>query len=548
MIFCKENIYRMGCYNIRRMAEAHNRTQYPASRYGANHGKRLKETDLRMLERVWKQKVDQMYVQYKAGRRVFDGYVRTNRVEASGWKNDGKVDRHVNHRLAKGVLSGIMYGYVAPNENKEYGDRYQNPKAKGVGAIAWKVQQGYRKHFKVCFTPEVFPVFNFPRDASIAFLDPRKAHPGGGDFPGISGRLSGFCAPISVTKSHLSTDKKGSFKKESNIKKAASAEGEKAVAAAAVAAFLGRDASASGDLPEDLAGRAEGKRENVAHSLPEDKKVPAAAAAFSGADIIADAGQSIFRKLYMAGKIRAAYAVFLVQMYCTRLAKAMQLEYHPKQVEKAIVSAELLLQDVPEDRISDEADRYRHIIEFMERWIKQDPDDRWVLPPARWFHPGEEYGILGAEKRYVKPFEENRQSWQKVLRAKKAARELTEKERLRYEAERAKSCGHYATALMMRKHLEVLFPTDGRLKGANLERWSIHLEDMERLDKIPLQQIRETFQWYVRSNDHAKAWRETFQVRSASGFRRNYRLIHANMIQETGTVKADPTNRHKRRR
>ncbi|MEL6256679.1 MAG: hypothetical protein AAFR87_32060 [Bacteroidota bacterium] len=236
-----------------------------------------------------------------------------------------------------------------------------------------------------------------------------------------------------------------------------------------------------------------------------------------------------FAKLYLDGQVLEAYARLLMDSYKQKLAKAMNRSFSPAELKRGKKSALSLLKACNTIALDGFVDKCLRTITHMEQWILHDPSKNFVMPPSKWFDMGYSHNIAGAYRKFLLPWDQQAHAWKQ--------KELIPASRPTLPQE---AFGQLAQLFW--KHLSPLHPKDQRVRKANLSKWAYELQLLHKESRLGKDTLQSLILWLVKSpSKRAKFWRKEsggFGIRSASGFRRNFTHLHAQMMQDQAYKKS----------
>lgn len=225
------------------------------------------------------------------------------------------------------------------------------------------------------------------------------------------------------------------------------------------------------------------------------------------------------------------YAKILINLYNTKLATAMQRDY-TSQHEKGFQSALELLSRVPEAELDAFHDRMIQVIDQQEKRLKLYPL-RYVVGPARFFHPAEKYGILHYEKNWLQVYERREIEFDEMAQARgrKAQAQLQDEATIAQQDKK-----WYFLAWRFKNALMQLHKHDMRLRKANLANWERDIRLMIRKDGIPAKELIDLMDWLLKGKQpNAQWWRSEYGIegiKSTSSLRKHYAKLRMAFDQD----------------
>ena len=451
--------------------------------------RRIKESEEKTILNVLKQWCKQSADKINAGERQLNNLVFTNRKSARNFKRSA---RGSNHHFAKGVYCGCLIGEV-DEQTIEYKCQFTYADGKGVGVRPWKRFHGTNQDFELCIHLDLIPLHMLPEDVELLVFDPYADSPEARYIPPHKPNLPSNGGPQGHFHGNICyTSKMG----------------------LAGIHFEGDGASCEGMSKQQKMPPFPDQIEtfNKEISQPSDD----------------DEGNSkevtgSFMRLYLDGQVLKAYSRLLIDAYKQKLGTAMERSFSPTELERGRKAAYDLLKACDLDALDGFVDKCLRTITHMEQWILHDPARNFVMPPSKWFDIHYSHNIAGAYRKFLLPWEHTAKQWQSDITTSVShvVKPGNEYERL---------------AEMLQKHLAHLHSSDSRIKQAKLDKWAHHLRLLHKESKLSLQEIQSLIIWLIKSpSKRAQFWRKEsggFGIRSASGLRRNFSQIHAQMKYE----------------
>ncbi|MEO0473274.1 MAG: hypothetical protein AAF206_26915, partial [Bacteroidota bacterium] len=248
-------------------------------------------------------------------------------------------------------------------------------------------------------------------------------------------------------------------------------------------------------------------------------------------DTLEIGAESTFHRLWLADQKVLALAVLLVQSYLKKLAPLMGRDYHPSEQKRAILAAIRLIECWPDQQKGGAVDRLLLTIDHMAVWFRKKADsggNPWFLPPSQYFDPDSANGILGAEKRFLRKYEETGKSWKEAKTLKSLENsQSAEEAKQRYKSD------HHTIAFYLKQKMMAIHPNDMRLRAASLDKWAYHLNMLSRKNQKNIQQIHKVAVWMMESKTNsARFWRKEWSevgIRSTWSFRKHFQKMQDQM-------------------
>ncbi|MEO0471161.1 MAG: hypothetical protein AAF206_16150 [Bacteroidota bacterium] len=514
---------------------------------------RIKDSEQETAINILKLWCKETATQINRGSKFITNQVHVNRHNARDGKADPSgTDRH----LGKLVYCGFLLGTETDDDSPAvYRSQFEG-KGKGYGAQPIKHFNGRHADYVLLLQPFLInqgnlpqgvqfkPLASFTRDSVVHFpapiLDSRiPAH-----FAAFSPQFENF-RPSTSDGNLINKIIRDKVSEIGGKLPESEAESSGIKRESAISDTLSADELADGNHPKAEVGKTEfqaesaGIAENSANILPKTDEIEGSGPVADLVKSIEITSESAFRTLFMAGQEITAFAVLLVQSYLNKLAPAMGRTYYQAESKRAILAAIRLLRLWPEDRISYATDRLILTIDHMAGWIQQNPGKNFVLPPSRWFDPDEKANIIGAEKRFLRKYEETAQSWTLATTLKSAEiaqREEDEKLRLRSD--------FHAIAVYLKKMMLSHHKYDQRIRMASIEKWVIPLQLLASKDHRTITEIFKVAKWLMcNRSKNAQFWRKdaaNLGIRSTTGFRKHFQSMYDQMmLEELRKVKRD---------
>lgn len=230
-------------------------------------------------------------------------------------------------------------------------------------------------------------------------------------------------------------------------------------------------------------------------------------------------------KLHQAGKHHLAFALMLVQAYVEKLAAAMGKVIHPREINRGIQAALLLLKPLNGKELEDFATEMSLTVEHMENWLLLDPDKNFVPLPGKWFSPGYEYNITTAYKKYYLPY----QTMKAQFEEKKSEKGARKSQQLLTDQQLMRLSDYNRQAHQLKYRLIAIHPHHNKLRAARIDKWGDSLRLLVEKDRYSWQTVEKALNWLLEDpSPNARFWRKEAGgqgLKSASGLRKNFSQI-----------------------
>lgn len=489
-------MYSVLCAKI----DQHN-SQYPTAlasagsgvRYNRNYPARVKDPEKTTMIRIISSAARHIAAQINAGKKVVSNIIPTNRVKARG---ENAAKRQAPRHIAKGAFCGVFLGREAIQEDGQDYKFVTLDDGKILGAYPYKANHGHTRDFELLLDADLMPT-----EIMAQF--------------GVSTAIQ---ANFETCETDIYMQRKtpNSLGLKETLKKEISSK--------ALAPGVAKTLTEAGTFEAGNQEKASEKNSDfLEKSFQKTEKGPAVESSFS---------------LFLNGNPLLAFAKMLIESYLKKLAAAMGREYGSLEIEKAIRQAARLLAPLPPDKMSEEVDRYFLTIDHMHQWVSywRERGIRKTLPnPSDWFNPDYQYGIEGAFRTYVKPWQERKEAWEKERASDLAASAGVNQEEI--DKKLAESSATLNLAYRFKKAFLYLHPSDFRLKSADITKWEKSLKMLIKKDKRSFSEVEKVALWMFQSGtDRAVFWLreygQGFGLRSVSGFRKHFETLREQMIQD----------------